>query len=75
MCDDQEDTRPDSNGEHTELKRDLGPVTATTIIIGTIIGSGIFAGPAVVAGYTGSSGWNLLVWVICSMMAFCGAVS
>ena len=75
MSDDQRDTRPDSFGEHTELKRDLGPVTATTIIIGSIIGSGIFAGPAIVAVYTGSSGWNLLVWVICSVMAFCGAVS
>ncbi len=75
MSDAQRDARSDSFGEETELKRDLGPVTATTVIIGGIIGSGIFAGPAIVAGYVGTSGWNLLVWVICAFMAFCGAVT
>ena len=75
MSDAREDARPDSFGEETELKRDLGPVTATTVIVGSIIGSGIFAGPAIVAGYAGTSGWNLMVWVICSVMAFCGAVT
>ncbi len=75
MSDVREEARSDSFGEETELKRDLGPVTATTVIVGSIIGSGIFAGPAIVAGYTGSSGWNLMVWVICAFMAFCGAVT
>jgi len=75
MSDVQKNKRPDSFGEETELKRDLGPVTATSMIIGSIIGSGIFAGPAIVAVYTGSTGWNLLVWVICSVMSFCGALS
>jgi amino acid transporter len=75
MSDVREDARPDSFGEETELKRDLGPVSATTVIVGSIIGSGIFAGPAIVAGYVGTSGWNLLVWVICAFMAFCGAVT
>lgn len=75
MSDAQQDARSDSFGEQTELRRDLGPITATTVIVGSIIGSGIFAGPAIVAGYVGTSGWNLLVWVICAFMAFCGAVT
>ncbi len=75
MGETNKETRSDSFGEETELRRDLGPVSATTMIIGSIIGSGIFAGPAVVAHYTGSSGWNLMVWVICSVMSFCGAVT
>lgn len=75
MSDVREDARTDSFGEETELRRDLGPVSATTVIVGSIIGSGIFAGPAIVAGYVGTSGWNLLVWVICAFMAFCGAVT
>ena len=75
MSDAQQDARSDSFGEETELRRDLGPVSATAVIVGSIIGSGIFAGPAIVAGYTGSAGWNLLVWVICAFMAFCGAVT
>ena len=65
----------DSFSEATELKRDLGAVSATTVIVGSIIGSGIFAGPAIVARYTGSSGLTIMVWVICSLMSFCGAVS
>tara|TARA_B100000029_G_scaffold389840_1_gene386428 strand:+ start:132275 stop:133648 length:1374 start_codon:yes stop_codon:yes gene_type:complete len=75
MSKDQNRQLSDSFSEKTDLKRDLGPVTATTMIIGSIIGSGIFVGPTIVAGYTGSSGWNLLVWIICSVMCFCGALS
>lgn len=75
MSDAQRDARSDSFGEETELRRDLGPVSATAVIVGSIIGSGIFAGPAIVAGYAGTSGWNLMVWVICAFMAFCGAVT
>lgn len=69
------DTPSDSFGLETELKRELGAVSATTVIIGTIIGSGIFAGPSIVARYTDSSGLTLAVWLICSLMSFCGAVS
>ena len=44
-------------------------------LFGMIIGSGIFAGPSIVARYTDSSGLTMLVWVICGLMSFCGAVS
>ena len=39
----------------TELARDLGLVAATTIIVGGIIGSGIFAAPADIAAVLGLS--------------------
>jgi APA family basic amino acid/polyamine antiporter len=64
----------DAFGTDTELKRELGPVSATTVIVGTIIGSGIFVGPSIVAGYTASSGVTLAVWAICGVMCFFGAV-
>ncbi|MBM3263364.1 MAG: amino acid permease [candidate division Zixibacteria bacterium] len=67
-------TRSDSFGTDTELKRALGPVSATTVIVGSIIGSGIFAGPAIVAGYTGTSGVTLAIWALCGLMSFFGAV-
>ena len=38
----------------TELARDLGLVAATTIIVGGIIGSGIFGAPADIAAAVGS---------------------
>lgn len=67
-------SQPDAFGTETELKRDLGPVTATTVIIGSIIGGGIFVGPSIVARYAGSSGLTLLVWTVCGLLCFCGAV-
>lgn len=44
------------------------------MIIGTIIGSGIFVGPSIVARYTEFSGLTLLVWTVCGLLCFCGAV-
>ncbi|AST07145.1 amino acid transporter [Anoxybacillus flavithermus NBRC 109594] len=47
-----------------ELKRSIGFITATAIVIGTVIGSGIFMKPGIVIGATGDSTLALLVWVI-----------
>ncbi|MBI4552610.1 MAG: amino acid permease [Candidatus Latescibacteria bacterium] len=58
----------------TELARDLGLLSATTIIIGGIIGSGIFGAPAGIAKQLGSPGLIMLVWVIGGILSFCGAV-
>ena len=69
------DKSSDAFSTETDLRRDLGSVSATTVIIGMVIGSGIFAGPSIVARYTDSSGLTMLVWVICGLMSFCGAVS
>jgi APA family basic amino acid/polyamine antiporter len=58
----------------TELKRDLGVVSATTIIIGGIIGSGIFGAPAGIAQQLGNPGLFMLVWIIGGVMGFAGAL-
>lgn len=58
----------------TELARDLGLVAATTIIVGGIIGSGIFGAPAGIAAVLGSPELFLLVWVIGGLLCFCGAL-
>ncbi|MGJ7034576.1 APC family permease [Anoxybacillus eryuanensis] len=49
---------------NTQLKRSIGFITATAIVIGTVIGSGIFMKPAIVIGATGNSTLALLAWVI-----------
>ncbi|MCG3084385.1 amino acid permease [Anoxybacillus sp. LAT_35] len=49
---------------NTQLKRSIGFITATAIVIGTVIGSGIFMKPGIVIGATGDSTLALLVWVI-----------
>ncbi|MEE2708335.1 MAG: amino acid permease [Gemmatimonadota bacterium] len=58
----------------TELARDLGLVAATTIIIGGIIGSGIFGAPAVIAQAVGSPGAFMLIWIVGGIVAFSGAL-
>ena len=56
-----------NNGE--SLKRQLGLFSATMILVGTVIGSGIFNTPGAVAKLAGGSGPNLLAWVIAGFAA------
>ncbi len=58
----------------TELRRDLGVVSATTIIVGGIIGSGIFGAPAGIAQQLGNPGLFLLVWILGGALGFAGAL-
>lgn len=57
------------------LPRRLGSGSATALVIGLIIGSGIFGVPGVVAGHTDSVGGVLLVWLLGGVVALCGALS
>lgn len=74
MTEQEKTTQSDVFGTETELNRALGPVTATNVIVGMIIGAGIFVGPTIVARYTDSSGLTLLVWAVCGFLCLCGAV-
>ena len=56
------------------LLRGLGPVEATSIVVGGIIGSGIFISPAIVAREVGAPGLSLTVWVVAGLLATCGAL-
>ncbi len=58
----------------TELARDLGITSATTIVIGGIIGSGIFGAPAGIAQALGNPGLFMSVWFIGGLMGFTGAL-
>lgn len=51
-------------GERVELKKVLGLWDGVAIILGIMIGSGIFISPQSVARYTGSVGMSLLVWTL-----------
>lgn len=62
----------DAGGEG--LVRGLGPLEATTIIVGGVIGSGIFQAPSVIASNVGSPGMSLLVWLVCGILALCGGL-
>ncbi|MGH9319389.1 MAG: APC family permease [Vicinamibacteria bacterium] len=61
------------------LKRDLGLLEATTIIMGSMIGSGIFLAPALIAAIIVAEdlgpGTFVLIWAIGGLLTLCGALS
>src|SRR5690348_10419651 len=58
-----------------ELPRRLGLVDATLIVIGIVIGSGIFLLPNVIARNVPSAPAMLAVWVIAGVLSFFGALA
>lgn len=59
--------------QQVELRRSLNRFDATMIVMGTIIGIGIFFTPSRVAGAVGSPWIALLAWGLGGVIAFCGA--
>jgi len=52
----------------------LQPAAAIAIIIGIVIGAGIFKTPSMVAGVTGDAGWMLTVWLVGALISVAGAL-
>ena len=61
-------------GDSTEYKRDLGLVEAVSIVLGRIIGSGIFKTPAPIMTAVGCTSLFGLVWVLGGIVTIFGAV-
>lgn len=59
----------------TELKRDLGPWAAASIVVGTVIGSGIFLVPKTMIQRAGTPHMVFLVWVVGGLLSLAGALS
>ncbi|CAN7940033.1 unnamed protein product [Ixodes hexagonus] len=55
------------------LKPKMTLVNGITVIVGSIIGSGIFVSPRGVLANTGSVGASLVVWVACGIFSMIGA--
>lgn len=58
-----------------EFKQELGLFDSTMIVVGSMIGSGIFIVSADIARTVGSSGLLILVWLITGIMTLIGALS
>ena len=66
---------PSENSESEKrLVRGLTLVDATTIVVGSMIGSGIFIVSAESSRLVGSPGWLLVAWSIAGVMTICGAL-
>src|SRR4051812_45638672 len=59
----------------TELKRDLGIWAAVSIVIGTVIGSGIFRVPQTMTQTAGSIEMVFAVWVVGGILTMAGALT
>jgi len=58
----------------TGLVRELGTLDATMIVMGAMIGSGIFITSAESARLVGAPGWLLAAWALSGLMTVCGAI-
>ena len=56
------------------LVRGLGPLDATMIVVGSMIGSGIFITSAESARLVGSPGWLLAAWALAGVLTVTGAL-
>lgn len=61
--------------ESLEKHKILTYLNGLSLIVGLIIGSGIFASPAQVNSHAGSPGASLIVWAIAGLLAWTGAAS
>ena len=67
--------RPTDNQPRPELARDLGLSHAGAVVVGTIIGSGIFLVPSEMMQAVGSARLVYLAWVVGGLLSFFGALT
>src|SRR3954466_13463432 len=59
----------------TELKRELGTWAAASIVVGTVIGSGIFLVPKTMINAVGTPSLVFVVWIVGGFLSMAGALS
>eukprot|EP00755_Sulcionema_specki_P034161 Sspe_Gene.102362::Locus_77454_Transcript_1_2_Confidence_0.667_Length_1754::g.102362::m.102362 len=70
-----EDEAPSPPTQHPQLRRELSMFQGVSYIVGTMIGSGIFASPGLLLDNVGSPGMSLVVWGLSGVVAMAGALS
>ncbi len=60
---------------HPELTRELGLTTSLSVVVGTVIGSGIFLVPTEMMQAAGSAKLVYLAWMVGGLLSFFGALT
>jgi amino acid transporter len=58
----------------SQPQRLLHPGAAVMLILGIVIGAGIFKTPSMVAGISGDAGWAMLLWLVGALVSTAGAL-
>ena len=61
-------------GDGVKLKAEMSLLNGCGVIIGCIIGSGIFVSPTGVLASTGSVNMSLVVWALCGIFTMIGNI-
>jgi len=64
----------DRRAENMSLRRNLTFKDGVALVLGSIVGSGIFASPGIVFRHVESGGAALAVWTLSGFIAFSGAL-
>lgn len=72
--DSDHNTTASSTESGVKMKKELGLVDGVAIIVGVIIGAGIFVSPKGVLQYSGSIGVALIVWILSGILSMVGAL-
>lgn len=63
-----------SNGDGVKMKKELALIDGVAIIVGIIIGAGIFVSPKGVLRSSGSVGEAIIVWILSGLLSMIGAL-
>lgn len=64
-----------NENQDNSFKRELGLLDGTMLVVGSMIGSGIFIVSADITRQVGSAGWLILIWVLSGLITVFAAVS
>jgi APA family basic amino acid/polyamine antiporter len=60
--------------EESKLVRGLTPIHAGALVVGTVIGTGIFLKAGIMSQLVGSPQWMLAAWIVAGLLSFAGAL-
>ncbi|XP_072013337.1 b(0,+)-type amino acid transporter 1-like [Amphiura filiformis] len=65
----------ESDSGSVSLKREVGLIGGVALIVGSMIGSGIFVSPKGILRKTESVGMSFIIWLLCAVLSISGALS